>query len=149
MMNSNYKLQNKNYKFSVLKRCMVCLCVAILFSGCAQELQASVVFEEVWEDLVDEFQWGRRASFSQEEAMSDFSEWADVYEVKRAKFIRRDDDEGLRGSTIILGKNIAQNIEQMTISLKKLQEIEVLQDDNKELLKSVCGAQKSSVDCGL
>ena len=121
----------------------------IVLSGCSMNLQASVVFEETWEDLVTEFRWGRRAAVDQEEMKEVFSQWASVYEKKKAKLVRINEEEELEGSTVILGQNIANNIEEMEKALKNLKEVNQVQERNKNLLKLVCAAQKTRVDCGL
>ncbi len=132
-----------------MKKLCVMLAGIVVLSGCTADLQASVVFEENWEDLVTEFRWGRRASFDQDEMMMVFSEWADEYEKKRAKLMRLDEKEELQGMTVILGQNLEANINEMEVALKNLQEIEDLQEDNKRLLRPVCAAQKTRVSCGL
>ena len=121
----------------------------IVLSGCSMNLQASVVFEETWEDLVTEFRWGRRAAVDQEEMKEVFSQWASVYEKKKAKLVRINEEEELEGSTVILGQNIANNIEEMEKALKNLKEVNQVQERNKNLLKLVCASQKTRVDCGL
>ena len=123
--------------------------VGIMMTACSSGLQASVVFDEAWDDIVSEFNFGKRSSFDQDEMLDSFGRWADVYEQKRSKLVRRDEKGRLLGTTVILGENISNSIEQMQESIEKLHKIEELYEVQKKLLRQVCAAQKTRVSCGL
>ena len=129
----------------------VCLILAgmMMLSGCSANLQANVLFDELWEEMGQSWAWRRQDVMDKEDMNKIFLEWFDVYEKKRATFVRYDEADGLQGMTVFLGKNIERNIIEMEIALGKLKDVEALQDENKKLLRPVCAAQKTRVSCGL
>lgn len=132
----------------ILKRA---LALSTLFlTGCSfSQLLQGNVFLDVWENNASEYFWQRYDVSLQESTRDYFSEWASGFEKKRDTFVRKDEDGVLQGSTIILGRNLAQNRAQYQKSLQKLETIIQLQENIKKQTGKICEFQKSSVKCDL
>lgn len=132
----------------ILKRA---LALSTLFlTGCSfSQLLQGNVFLDVWENNAFEYFWQRYDVSLQESTRDYFSEWASGFEKKRDTFVRKDEDGVLQGSTIILGRNLAQNRAQYQKSLQKLETIIQLQENIKKQTGKICEFQKSSVKCDL
>ena len=127
------------------------LILSVLFlTGCSfSSLLQGSVFLDVWEDNASEYFWQRSDVALQKSTRDYFSDWATEFEKKRNMFVRKDEEGVLQGSTIILGRNLAQNREQYKKSLQKLETIIQLQKNIKKQTGEICKLQKSSVKCDL
>lgn len=128
----------------------ILLLTALFITGCSSSgLQGSVIFEEVWEDYANEFNWWGLARLSQDATQEQFFAWSDEFEKKRSQFVRLDEEEKLQGSTIIAGEILSRNREQYELALQQLQTITTQQQEIKPLIRKICEKQKSSVNCDL